>query len=121
MGLIDGQPDRNVVADVTLCISAHGENNRLKLAVVISSVVTLQRIPVKRRYVASSSIRNRVYVIGGYNGTARLSAVDCLDLSDSEALWQPVAPMHHRRGLAGACTYQGPRHNSIAVNCSAAD
>jgi len=67
----------------------------------------LQRIPVKRRYVASASIKNRVYVIGGYNGTARLSAVDCLDLSDSEPHWQQVAPMHHRRGLAGACTYQG--------------
>ena len=48
-----------------------------------------------------------MYVIGGYNGTARLSAVDCLDLGDGEARWQPVAPMHHRRGLAGACTYQG--------------
>jgi len=46
-------------------------------------------------------------VIGGYNGASRLSAVDCLDLSDSEAHWQPAAPMHHRRGLAGACTYQG--------------
>jgi len=62
---------------------------------------------VKRRYVASASIRNKVYVIGGYNGAARLNAVDCLDLGDSEARWQPAAPMHHRRGLAGACTYQG--------------
>jgi len=62
---------------------------------------------VKRRYVASASIRNKVYVIGGYNGTARLNAVDCLDLSDAEAHWQPVTPMHHRRGLAGACTYLG--------------
>jgi len=75
---------------------------------------------VKRRYVASASIRNRVYVIGGYNGTARLSAVDCLDLSDGEARWQPVAPMHHRRGLAGACTYQGPCSSSTVVSYSAA-
>lgn len=74
---------------------------------VLLLLIQLQRIPVKRRYVASASIKNRVYVIGGYNGTARLSAVDCLDLGDSEAQWQPVAPMHHRRGLAGACTYQG--------------
>ena len=69
---------------------------------------------MKRRYVASASIRNKVYVIGGYNGTARLSAVDCLDLSDDDACWQPVAPMHHRRGLAGACTYQG-LHSSSSI------
>jgi len=84
----------------------------------LNKLLFLQRIPVKRRYVASASIKNRVYVIGGYNGTARLSAVDCLDLSDNEACWQPVAPMHHRRGLAGACTYQGLCRISAIINLS---
>ena len=67
-----------------------------------------QRVNRKRRYVASAAIKSRVYVIGGYDGTSRLNSVDCLDLTeDCGPQWRTVAPMQHRRGLAGVCTYQG--------------
>ena len=46
-------------------------------------------------------------MIGGYDGTARLSGVDCLDLTEEKPQWHSVAPMTYRRGLAGVCTYQG--------------
>ncbi|KAK2158059.1 hypothetical protein LSH36_178g05055 [Paralvinella palmiformis] len=67
------------------------------------------RLPIicrKRRYVASASVKNKVYVLGGYDGTARLSSVEVLDLSESEPQWRPVTPMIYRRGLAGVCAYQ---------------
>lgn len=66
----------------------------------------LPRILRKRRYVAAASVKNKIYVIGGYDGTSRLNSVDCLDASENDPNWFPVAPMHHRRGLAGACNYQ---------------
>ena len=56
---------------------------------------------------ASAAVRNKVYVIGGYDGQSRLSTVECLDLVEDKATWQTVSPMHHRRGLAGVCVYQG--------------
>lgn len=71
-----------------------------------SEWISMPRILQKRRYVAAASIKNKVYVIGGYDGTTRLNSVDCLDVSDNDPGWLPIAPMHHRRGLAGACTYQ---------------
>ena len=67
----------------------------------------MQIICRKRRYVASASVKNKVYVLGGYDGTARLSSVEVLDLSESEPQWRPVTPMIYRRGLAGVCAYQG--------------
>lgn len=66
-----------------------------------------QSISRKRRYVAGASVRSKIYVIGGYDGTARLSSVDCLDLVEEEPQWHSVAPMNHRRGLAGVTVYQG--------------
>ncbi len=66
-----------------------------------------QSVTKRRRYVASASIRNKVYVIGGYDGQSRLSTVECIDVIDDNPSWQTVSPMHHRRGLAGVCVYQG--------------
>ena len=67
----------------------------------------LQAVSRKRRYVAAASIKARIYVIGGYDGTSRLNSVESIDTSEEEPQWQSVAPMHQRRGLAGVCTYQG--------------
>ncbi len=54
-----------------------------------------------------------MYVIGGYDGQSRLSTVESLDLVEEKAAWQAVAPMHHRRGLAGVCVYQGARFTRV--------
>ena len=48
-----------------------------------------------------------MYVVGGYDGQARLNAVECLDLSVEEPVWQSVTPMAQRRGLAGVTVYKG--------------
>ncbi|KAE8623748.1 hypothetical protein XENTR_v10005717 [Xenopus tropicalis] len=65
----------------------------------------LPSITRKRRYVATVSLGDRVYVIGGYDGRSRLSSVECLDYtSDEDGVWYSVAPMNVRRGLAGATT-----------------
>ncbi|CAO2636980.1 Kelch-like protein 12 [Lemmus lemmus] len=65
----------------------------------------LPSITRKRRYVASVSLHDRVYVIGGYDGRSRLSSVECLDYTaDEDGVWYSVAPMNVRRGLAGATT-----------------
>uniref|UniRef100_A0A672HAJ5 Kelch-like protein 12 n=1 Tax=Salarias fasciatus TaxID=181472 RepID=A0A672HAJ5_SALFA len=59
----------------------------------------------KRRYVATVSLHDRVYVIGGYDGRSRLSSVECLDYTaDEDGVWYTVATMNVRRGLAGATT-----------------
>ncbi|XP_037266286.1 kelch-like protein 12 isoform X6 [Falco naumanni] len=65
----------------------------------------LPSITRKRRYVATVSLHDRIYVIGGYDGRSRLSSVECLDYtSDEDGIWYSVAPMNVRRGLAGATT-----------------
>uniref|UniRef100_A0AC11C3S9 Kelch like family member 12 n=1 Tax=Ovis aries TaxID=9940 RepID=A0AC11C3S9_SHEEP len=65
----------------------------------------LPSITRKRRYVASVSLHDRIYVIGGYDGRSRLSSVECLDYTaDEDGVWYSVAPMNVRRGLAGATT-----------------
>lgn len=67
-----------------------------------------QSITRKRRYVASVSLHDRIYVIGGYDGRSRLSSVECLDYAaDEDGVWYSVAPMNVRRGLAGATTLGG--------------
>ncbi|PIO25880.1 hypothetical protein AB205_0005760, partial [Aquarana catesbeiana] len=66
---------------------------------------SLESITRKRRYVATVSLGDRVYVIGGYDGRSRLSSVECLDYtSEEDGVWYSVAPMNVRRGLAGATT-----------------
>lgn len=67
----------------------------------------------RRRYVTAASIKTKVYVIGGYDGHVRLNTVDCLDLSDETPDWVTVASMHHRRGLAAACSYQGEEQSFL--------
>ncbi|XP_036278903.1 kelch-like protein 12 isoform X2 [Pipistrellus kuhlii] len=68
----------------------------------------LPSITRKRRYVASVSLHDRVYVIGGYDGRSRLSSVECLDYTaEEDGVWYSVAPMNVRRGLAGATTLGG--------------
>lgn len=68
----------------------------------------LQNIARKRRYVATVSLNDRVYVIGGYDGRSRLSSVECLDYTaDEDGVWYTVATMNVRRGLAGATTLGG--------------
>ncbi|XP_035238582.1 kelch-like protein 12 isoform X2 [Anguilla rostrata] len=65
----------------------------------------LPNIARKRRYVATVSLNDRVYVIGGYDGRSRLSSVECLDYTaDEDGVWYTVATMNVRRGLAGATT-----------------
>lgn len=57
---------------------------------------------------ASVSLHDRIYVIGGYDGRSRLSSVECLDCTaDEDGVWYSVAPMNVRRGLAGATTLGG--------------
>uniref|UniRef100_A0A8C5JJJ6 Kelch like family member 12 n=1 Tax=Junco hyemalis TaxID=40217 RepID=A0A8C5JJJ6_JUNHY len=84
----------------------------------------LPSITRKRRYVATVSLHDRIYVIGGYDGRSRLSSVECLDYtSDEDGIWYSVAPMNVRRGLAGATTLgvrvfcslglSGRRHTSM--------
>lgn len=69
-----------------------------------------QNIARKRRYVATVSLHDRVYVIGGYDGRSRLSSVECLDYTaDEDGVWYTVATMNVRRGLAGATTLGGER------------
>lgn len=73
-----------------------------------ASLLNPQSITRKRRYVASVSLHDRVYVIGGYDGRSRLSSVECLDYTaDEDGVWYSVAPMNVRRGLAGATTLGG--------------
>jgi len=70
--------------------------------------ILFQSITRKRRYVATVSLHDRIYVIGGYDGRSRLSSVECLDYtSDEDGIWYSVAPMNVRRGLAGATTLGG--------------
>lgn len=81
------------------------------LALVFCSNTVLrleQNIARKRRYVATVSLHDRVYVIGGYDGRSRLSSVECLDYTaDEDGVWYTVATMNVRRGLAGATTLGG--------------
>lgn len=57
---------------------------------------------------ATVSLHDRVYVIGGYDGRSRLSSVECLDYTaDEDGVWYTVATMNVRRGLAGATTLGG--------------
>ena len=59
----------------------------------------------KRRYLCSVALGNRLYAIGGYDGSGRLNSVECYDVITKE--WTPSASMVHRRGLAGAAVLNG--------------
>lgn len=84
-----------------------------------SSFPNPQSITRKRRYVASVSLHDRIYVIGGYDGRSRLSSVECLDYTaDEDGVWYSVAPMNVRRGLAGATTLGGRFDNKQCFMCS---
>lgn len=79
--------------------------NPINCSLLISCIQSITR---KRRYVATVSLGDRVYVIGGYDGRSRLSSVECLDYtSEEDGVWYSVAPMNVRRGLAGATTLGG--------------
>ncbi len=52
----------------------------------------------RRRYAAAAAIGKRLYVVGGYDGRQRMNSVECLDLSQENATWQPVASLTYRRG-----------------------
>ena len=54
-------------------------------------------------------------MIGGYDGQARLNAVECLDLSAEDPTWRSVASMTQRRGLAGVTVYKGECYKLRAV------
>lgn len=56
---------------------------------------------------SAASLAGKLYVMGGYDGHSRLNLAECLDLTQSQLTWVPIAPMHHRRGLAGVCIYKG--------------
>lgn len=70
---------------------------------------------------ASVSLHDRIYVIGGYDGRSRLSSVECLDYTaDEDGVWYSVAPMNVRRGLAGATTLGGgPVYGAHGSHCLA--
>jgi hypothetical protein len=59
----------------------------------------------KRRYLCSVALGNRLYAIGGYDGSGRLNSVECYDVITQE--WMSSASMLHRRGLAGAAVLNG--------------
>lgn len=70
---------------------------------------------------ASVSLHDRIYVIGGYDGRSRLSSVECLDYTaDEDGVWYSVAPMNVRRGLAGATTLGGRPVHRPRVHCGVA-
>lgn len=70
---------------------------------------------------ASVSLHDRIYVIGGYDGRSRLSSVECLDYTaDEDGVWYSVAPMNVRRGLAGATTLGGRPEHRPRVRCGVA-
>ena len=60
----------------------------------------------RRRYAAAAAIGKRLYVVGGYDGRQRMNSVECLDLSQENATWQPVASLTYRRALPGVCVHQ---------------
>lgn len=66
----------------------------------------LPHLTRKRRYVSAASVANKLYVVGGYDGQARLSLVEKLDFTQQKLQWEPVTSMHQRRGLAGICVYK---------------
>lgn len=73
-----------------------------------------QRIPQKQLHAtAGAFIENKIYVIGGCDGTQKLNSVDCLDMSENDPGWLPIAPMHRQRQWASACTYQGNFQRNI--------
>ena len=77
-----------------------------------------QNIARKRRYVATVSLHDRVYVIGGYDGRSRLSSVECLDYTaDEDGVWYTVATMNVRRGLAGG--HNTRRWGKLWMTCAA--
>lgn len=102
-----------VTGEEAECVGENGRGQRqgLRLAWLNCSAPRLanpQSITRKRRYVASVSLHDRIYVIGGYDGRSRLSSVECLDYTaDEDGVWYSVAPMNVRRGLAGATTLGG--------------
>ncbi|XP_041460015.1 kelch-like protein 12 isoform X2 [Lytechinus variegatus] len=87
----------------------------------------LPKLEHGRRYLATVSLHQRLYAIGGYNGTSRLSSVTCLDYANQDASdfsWIDCAPMSVIRGLPGATVYNeliyiaggfdgDSRHNSV--------
>ncbi|CAF4517649.1 unnamed protein product, partial [Rotaria socialis] len=66
----------------------------------------LQPLTKRRRYAAAAAIGKRLYVVGGYDGRQRMNSVECLDLSQENATWQPVASLTYRRALPGVCVHQ---------------
>jgi kelch-like protein 8 len=56
----------------------------------------------KRRHVGVVSVRNKVYAVGGHDGTFHLSSGEVYDPLQNK--WTPMASMSTmRRGLAIAC------------------
>ncbi|XP_076447771.1 kelch-like protein 12 isoform X2 [Babylonia areolata] len=66
----------------------------------------LPNLSRRRRYVSAASLGGRLYVMGGYDGHSRLNLAECLDLTQTQLSWNPIAQMHHRRGLACVCVYK---------------
>lgn len=62
------------------------------------SIFWIQPLTKRRRYAAAAAIGKRLYVVGGYDGRQRMNSVECLDLSQENASWQPVASLTYRRG-----------------------
>ncbi|KAL4686150.1 hypothetical protein H8957_005354 [Semnopithecus entellus] len=55
----------------------------------------LPSITDNRQYVASVSLHDRIYIIGGYDGCSCLSSVECLDYTaDEDGVWYSVTPMN---------------------------
>ena len=70
---------------------------------------------------SAASVANKLYVVGGYDGQARLSLVEKLDFTQQKLQWEPVTSMHQRRGLAGICVYKGDESKVIAPKRFIAD
>ncbi|XP_071490292.1 kelch-like protein 12 [Diadema antillarum] len=75
----------------------------------VSEWRTLPALDHGRRYLASVALGDRLYAIGGYDGTSRLSSVTCLDcstLGEGESGWIHLSPLSISRGLPGATAYK---------------
>lgn len=82
---------------------------------IVPVTSVFQKILQKHQHATVGAfLENKIYVIGGYDGTpTRLNSVECLDMSENDLGWLPIAPMHHRRGAASACAYQGQFQGNI--------
>ncbi len=64
-------------------------------------------LKMARGGVKCAVLNNKLYAMGGFDGTTRLQSVECLDLDDIDAGWTIDSQMHYGRSNFGACVIAG--------------